>query len=89
MFSDPPELTESTVSASKSCLSFFELKKVEEDLGFSLLKIIKLCGFTLLLLMRKTKLMSSAFALLCLSRKRFAGSKNRQFWVHRAVPLTD
>ena len=29
MFSDPPELTESTVSASKSCLSFFELKKVE------------------------------------------------------------
>lgn len=60
MFSDPPELTESTVSASKSCLSFFELKKVEEDLGFSLLKIIKLCGFTLLLLMRKTKLMSSA-----------------------------
>ena len=29
------------------------------------------------------------FALLCPSRKRFAGSKNRQFWVHRAVPLTD
>lgn len=92
MFSDPPRIDCIHSFSYKKLLeknSFFKVKKWK-DLAFRLLEIIKLCGFTLPLLMRKTKLMSSAFAFyICPSRIRFAGSKNRQFWVHRAVPLTD